>query len=153
MCQKEGAMSANTKIVVLKMKNLVITLLFAGLGIILIVLLIIMFKGKGNDSVSTSAYIPGVYTTTITLNNQELDVEVSVSKDEIRSIRFVNLSETVTTMFPLMESALESVSVQIVQNQSTKDLLYADDMKYTSELLVNAINEALAKAANPNAAD
>lgn len=146
-------MSANTKIVVLKMKNLVITLLFAGLGIILIVLLIIMFKGKGNDSVSTSAYIPGVYTTTITLNNQELDVEVSVSKDEIRSIRFVNLSETVTTMFPLMESALESVSVQIVQNQSTKDLLYADDMKYTSELLVNAINEALAKAANPNAAD
>lgn len=153
MCQKESAMSANTKIVVLKMKNLVITLLFAGLGIILIVLLIIMFKGKGNDSVSTSAYIPGVYTTTITLNNQELDVEVSVSKDEIRSIRFVNLSETVTTMFPLMESALESVSVQIVQNQSTKDLLYADDMKYTSELLVNAINEALAKAANPNAAD
>lgn len=145
-------MSANTKIVVLKMKNLVITLLFAGLGIVLIVLLIFMFKGKNNESVSTSAYIPGVYTTTITLNNQELDVEVSVSKDKIRSIRFVNLSETVTTMFPLMESALESVSVQIVQNQSTKDLLYADDMKYTSELLVNAINAALAKAENPNAA-
>lgn len=144
-------MSANTKIVVLKMKNLVITLLFAGLGIVLIVLLIFMFRGKGSESVSTSAYIPGVYTTTITLNNQELDVEVSVSKDKIRSIRFVNLSETVTTMFPLMESALESVSVQIVQNQSTKDLLYADDMKYTSELLVNAINAALAKAENPNA--
>lgn len=152
LCQKESAMSANTKIVVLKMKNLVITLLFAGLGIVLIVLLIFMFRGKSNESVSTSAYIPGVYTTTITLNNQDLDVEVSVSKDEIRSIRFVNLSETVTTMFPLMESALESVSVQIVQNQSTKDLLYADDMKYTSELLVNAINAALAKAENPNAA-
>lgn len=144
-------MSANTKIVVLKRKNLVITLLFAGLGIVLILLLIFMFRGKSAESVNTSAYIPGVYTTTITLNNQELDVEVSVSKDEIRSIRFVNLSETVTTMFPLMESALESVSVQIVQNQSTKDLLYADDMKYTSELLVNAINAALAKAENPNA--
>jgi uncharacterized protein with FMN-binding domain len=145
-------MSANTKIVVLKMKNIIITLLFASLSIILILLLIFMFKGKNTESVSTSAYIPGVYSSTITLNNQELDVEVLVSADEIRSIRFVNLSETVTTMFPLMESALESVSVQIIQNQSTTDLLYADDMKYTSQLLVGAIEEALAKAENPNAA-
>lgn len=145
-------MSANTKIVVLKMKNLVITLLFAALSIILILLLIFMFKGKNAESVNTSAYIPGVYSSTITLNNQALDVEVLVSADQIRSIRFVNLSETVTTMFPLMESALESVSVQIIQNQSTTDLLYADDMKYTSQLLVSAIEEALSKAENPNAA-
>jgi uncharacterized protein with FMN-binding domain len=145
-------MSANTKIVVLKKKNLVISLLFAGLSIILILLLILMFRGGTDEGVNTSAYIPGVYTTTLTLNNQTLDVEVGVSRDEIQSIRFVNLSETVTTMFPLMESALESVSVQIIQNQSTTDLLYADDMKYTSQLLVGAIDEALAKAANPNAA-
>ena len=146
-------MSANTKIVVLKMKNLVITALFVGLFLILILLLVLMFKNGGEDSkaVNTSAYIAGVYTAEISLNNQDLEVEVVVNSNEIRSIQFVNLSESVTTMFPLMESALESVSVQIIANQSTDDLVYADDMKYTSELLVNAINEALEKAVNPNA--
>ncbi len=146
-------MSANTKIVVLKMKNLVITALFVGLFLILVLLLVLMFKNGGDDSVtaSTSPYIAGVYTANISLNNQDLEIEVVVNSNEIRSIQFVNLSESVTTMFPLMESALESVSVQIIANQSTDDLVYADDMKYTSELLVNAINEALAKAENPNA--
>lgn len=148
-------MSANTKIVVLKMKNIVITALFAGLFVILIILLVLMFKGSSSksDAVNTSAYTPGVYTANISLNNQDLEVEVSVNSSEIRSIRFVNLSESVTTMFPLMESALESVSVQIIANQSTDDLVYADDMKYTSELLVNAINEALELAKNPSATE
>lgn len=145
-------MSANTKIVVLKMKNLIYTAIFVGLGIVLIVLLIFMFTDRKTDSVNTSTYIPGIYTTSITLNNQVIDVELTVDKEHINSIRFVNLSETVTTMFPLMETAMESLSVQIVRNQSTENLLFSDDMKYTSQLLVEAINAALSKAANPNAA-
>ena len=57
-------MSAKTKIVVLHMKELIYTLIFAGLGILLIFLLLFMFlPGKEDgESVETMRYVAGVYT-------------------------------------------------------------------------------------------
>ena len=59
-------MSAKTKIVVVKAKELIYTALFVCLGIILILLLIFMFAPE-EKSTKTSAgvYTPGVYTSTI----------------------------------------------------------------------------------------
>ena len=57
-----------------------------------------------------------------------------------------NLSEATTAMYPLMEPALESLANQIYATQSTKDLTYAEENKYTSMLLLDAINSALEKA-------
>ena len=56
-------MSAKTKIVVLHMKELIYTLIFAGLGILLIFLLLFMFlPGKEDgESVETMRYVAGVY--------------------------------------------------------------------------------------------
>ena len=52
-------MSAKTKIVVLHMKELIYTLIFAGLGILLIFLLLFMFlPGKEDgESVETMRYV------------------------------------------------------------------------------------------------
>ena len=54
-------MSAKTKIVVLHMKELIYTLIFAGLGILLIFLLLFMFlPGKEDgESVETMRYVAG----------------------------------------------------------------------------------------------
>ena len=55
-------MSAKTKVVVLHMKELIYTLIFAGLGILLIFLLLFMFlPGKEDgESVETMRYVAGV---------------------------------------------------------------------------------------------
>ena len=62
-------MSSKTKILVLKLKEIVYTLIFVALGIILIVLLFLIFTGKSkkNSAAPTASqtFSPGIYTSSI----------------------------------------------------------------------------------------
>jgi len=154
-------MSAKTKIVVLHMKELIYTGIFALLGILFIILMVMMFlpkdKDQGTDEpaapgtevteTAASAYIPGVYTTELVLGNQTIDVEVIVDKDSITSIRLVNLDDAITTMYPLLEPTLDSICEQIYETQSLEQITYTSDTKYTSLVLLEAIQNSLDKAA------
>ena len=144
-------MGSRTKIIVLHMKEIIYTAIFAALGILLIVLLVIMFRpGKGTDTTGTEKqYTPGIYTSTLTLNNTNLEVEVSVDESRINSIRFSNLDETVTAMFPLIQPAIEDIAEQVYETQSLDDIALSDDAPYTSQMILNAIKDAVAKAAVP----
>ncbi len=153
-------MNSKTKIVVLHLKKLIYTGIFVALGILFLILLLIMFlSGKhakdtpdeGNDTVSQpdaveTSYIPGIYTTSLTLGNHTLDVEVVVNTTSIDSVRLINLDEAITTMYPLIEPAFESLSEQVVLNQSTENISYADENKYTTLVLLEAVNHSLDKA-------
>ena len=140
-------MSAKTKIVVLHMKELIYTAIFIVLGIILVLLLSFMFcSKKDNEDNNQSKYIPGVYNTVLTINNQSVDVEVVVDKDNINSIKLKNLDESVTTMYPLIESTLLSITQQIYANQSLDNIEYTDSNQYTAAILIEAINTTLSKA-------
>ncbi len=159
-------MSAKTKIVVLHMKELIYTGIFAALGILFIALLIIMFLPdkeqtgnpdttpsvssgdvSGNIAVSSdSLYIPGIYTTELVLGGQTIDVEVIVDKDTISSIRLIDLNESVTTMYPLLEPTLESICSQIYETQSLEDIEYGAESKYTALVLIEAVRTSLDKA-------
>ena len=141
------------------MKEVVYTAVFLALAIILLVVFLIMFgSGKNDSAKKTSAetsisaenarYIPGIYTSTISLGDQTFDVQVNVEQDRITSISLNNLSETTAAMYPLMEPALDSIASQIYVNQTTEGLIYGEDDRYTSELLVSAINQALEQAKN-----
>ena len=142
-------MSSRTKIVVLHMKEIIYTAIFAALGILLIVLLFIMFRpgGAQNGAGETKQYNPGVYTSTLTLNNANLGVEVAVDESRINSIRFSNLDEAVTTMFPLIQPAIEDIADQIYETQSLDDIALSEDTPYTSQIILDAIREAVGKAA------
>lgn len=140
-------MSAKPKIVVLKMKELIYGAIFVGLGLLLVILLMVMFmKPKSNQNTPTGKFTSGVYTSSIILSGQAIDVEVTVDRDHINSIRFVNLSEDIATMFPLMETTLDSLTEQILSQQSLENLRYSEDAKYTTIVLVRAIQDALDKA-------
>lgn len=141
-------MSAKTKIVVLHMKELIYTLIFVGLGILLVVLLLFMFlpRGEKEETVPTMNYVAGVYTSSVMLDGRTVDVQVIVDESRIQSVSMVNLDEAVATMYPLMEPALEDIAEQVVKNQSTEGITYQAENQYTSVVLLNAIENALAKA-------
>lgn len=141
-------MSAKTRIVVLHMKELIYTIIFAGLGILLIILLICMFlpDKEKKESVETMQYTPGVYTSSIVFGEQSFDVQVTVDESEIQSVSLLNLDETITTMYPLVETTMESLSEQICESQSVEDLSYTADNQYTATVLLNAVEDALEKA-------
>lgn len=154
-------MSSKTKIIVLHMKEVVYTAVFLALALILLVVFLIMFSGKKDSakkpaasstgSAESARYIPGIYTSTISLGDQTFDIQVDVEQDRITAISMNNLSETTAAMYPLMEPALDSIASQIYVNQTTEGLIYGEDNRYTSELLVMAIDQALDQARNPSA--
>ena len=142
-------MSAKTKIVVVHMKELIYSAVFLFLGILLIVLLVCMFcTGGDGDAKETMAYSPGVYTAPITFQNSCMDMEVIVDEEGIRAINLRNLDDSVATMYPLMEPALEDITEQVIANQSTDNITYSAEKQYTSMVLLHAIDEALAQSKN-----
>ena len=147
-------MSAKTKIVVLHMKEVIYTGIFAALGILLIVLLAMIFLPGKDDRAdqntapasTTSLYIPGIYTTELILGGQNVDIEVIVENDSITSIRLVNLSEAVTTIYPLLQPTFDAVCSQVYEKQSLENISYSAESKYTSLVLLQAIGKSLEKA-------
>lgn len=151
-------MSSKTKIVVLHVKELIYTGIFAALGILFIVLLIIMFlpddEKKEASAVVTqttsNTYIPGVYTTSLILNDNIVEIEVTVDEHNINSVRLVNLDEAVTTMYPLIQPSFEDLANQIITLQSLDGVTYPEESKYTSMILLDAITSSLEKAQDTN---
>lgn len=178
-------MSANTKIVVLRRKELLYTGIFAALGVLFIILLLmLLLPGKDTDAsygtpdspddtaaempdnvadVSTGAvadtgntYIPGIYTTELILGSETVNVEVIVSDHAITSVSLADPSETLTTMYPLLESTMESLNDQLCEMQDPSQVTYSAETRYTSLVLLEAVMASLEKAkpkATPEATD
>jgi len=138
-------MSSRTKIVVLHMKEIIYTAIFAALALLVIVLLMFGTGKKDSAVKNEKQYTPGTYTSTLTLNNTNLEVEVSVDAYKINSIRFSNLDETVTTMFPLIQPAIEEIAEQIYETQSPDSITLSEDTPYTSQLIFEAVEKAAVK--------
>ena len=141
-------MSSKTKIVVLRMKEIIYTAIFLGLGILLILLLFIMFRPKKDAPAASDQvhYIPGVYTSSLKLGSQQINLEVAVDSDRINAITMVPLTDSVETMYPLMQPSLDSLASQICSQQSLENLTYPEETRYTSQVLIQAIEQALKKA-------
>ena len=130
-------MQSKPKILVLKMRELVYTGIFLFLAVVLIVLLVLMFRTEKapekRTSISTERYTV-------------VDVTVTVDPDRIKAIDLNNLSETTSTMYPLIRPAVEELEAQILEKQSTKDITWEATGKYTAGILLNAIEKALDQA-------
>lgn len=146
-------MSSSPKIVVLKTREILYTLILLFLVILLIVCLFLMFAPKKADSgqsqsvTSAATYIPGIYTAPVTLGKDTMNMEVTVDASEIRAIRLVNLSEAITASYPLVSPSLEKIAAQILETQSLDGISCPAENRYTAQLLLSAISEALATAA------
>lgn len=142
-------MSSRTKIIVLHMKEIIYTGIFLLFLSILGILLFVMFGPGRVKTVSTTpdaVYTPGIYRSSIALNGNSFDVEVTVDADRIQSIHLSNLSESTAAMFPLVEPAIEELASQIYSGCELDKLEYASDQKYTSLMLIHAIQDAVKKA-------
>lgn len=164
-------MSSKTKIVVLKSKELIYTGIFIVLGILLIFLLFYMFSPNTESKPSTSNptatensngitqestdeiisetfsnYIPGVYTSELNLGGSALQLSVTVDENRVTGVTLDNLDETLTAMYPLIQPSLDEINNQIGMVSSVDDITYSSDNKYTTIIILEAIDNALSDA-------
>lgn len=158
-------MSSKTKIVVLHLKELIYTGIFVILGILFVILLFIMFRSEKEapeetpnapetQSVSpegeqTPIYQPGAYRSALYLDNEAVEINLTVDETRIVSLTLLPLSDKISTLYPLLEPSFNSISEQICENQSLENITYADEATYTSELLLEVIGDTLAKIQVP----
>lgn len=143
---------SNTKIVVIKRRQL----LYSGVIVLLIIIALLVFilfprSDKSADATpqynnEEARYTAGVYTSVISLNDSLLNLEVIVDKNHINSIYISNLDNAITTMYPLVEPALEKLASQLYLDVEFDAIKFSDDSKFTQTLLLNAIKDTLAKA-------
>ncbi len=135
-----------TKIIVVQLREILKTLLFAGVGLLLIFLLIYFFVPKDKTSAkSASLYIPGTYSVAILVQNGPVNVDVTVTEQEIVAVELRDLTETQATFYPLLKPAMEQVSHDIIKTQGT-DIAISTEYSVTGETLLEAVRSALAQA-------
>lgn len=157
-------MSGSTRIVVIPLKKLIV--MVCVIAALIILAAIFIFGGSSSDAakstgvnISTSTdtvkkntscptYPPGVYTSSILLNGTPIDIQVTVDSDNINNIEMVNLSESVQTMYPMLNSSFDEIKTAVINNGSTDNITYNAGSKYTATMLLSAIDSALAKARN-----
>lgn len=152
-------MPSSPKIIVLKSREIVYTLILIFLAILLILCMVLMFTGPGNPSASpaqkesstvsitednrSARYTPGIYTSAISLGGNSVNVEITVDKNNINNIQLTNLSTAVTASFPLIAPAFDHLTEQILEKQSMEQITCSQENRYTSQLLFSAIEKAL----------
>lgn len=142
----------NTKVVVFKARELIYTGIFLLLGVLLVLLLIFMFLPKekkssnSSDTEETAQYIPGVYTSSIQLGENTLDVSVTVDSQKVKSVSIEQLDESVKTMYPLIEPSIASINEQLASVSSIDELTFEDESQYTNTILKQAIKNAVKKS-------
>ena len=98
-----------------------------------------------SSSAAANQYIPGVYTSSLMLNNSTLEIQVCVDSNHINSVSINNMDEAITTMYPLMSNSINDISNQIVNSQSLENITYTEDCRYTYIILLDAIATTLEK--------
>lgn len=139
-----------TRIVILRMREVIYTAIFVGLGILLLIILFFMFwPGKGHGSQETALegqekqYQAGVYTKELSMGDATVNLQVTLDEDHIKSVRIVPLDESVTTMYPLIEPAVETISEQLQAGKEVAEIGLSDESQYTEQVILNAVQEII----------
>ena len=82
----------------------------------------------------------------LTLNDTLLNLEVVVDKNHINSLSIVNIDESVSAMYPLLEPTIEDLEKQLSNNVPINEVTTSSESKYTQTLLLDAIETILDKA-------
>lgn len=128
-----------SKIFVVKLKDIIRTAVFAVLGIgIIAAVICFVLGGKGE-------YKEGTYSSGIILNGSPVEVEVRVSRNEIEEITLGNMGETQAVFYPTFNSCFEELSAAVIENQST-DIEVNKDYEVSESILLQAVDNALEKA-------
>ena len=129
-------MQSDTRIFVFRLRQL-LTFLLVLIILIAAAVFILFVIGSSKKDVQTSpasAYTAGVYTSSITLNNQSVDIQVVVD------------NESVAAMYPLLTTSMDAISAQLAAGVSIDDIRYESSSRYTSQVLLSAIAQAIDKA-------
>ncbi len=133
---------SKTKFMVIKLKELVKTAVFAIIGAAIIIALIIMLVPKNADA----KYKSGTYTTNVSLGDETAAVSLTFSENEITDVNFIPTSNTLEVFYPLAQTTADEICAQILSEQTTQGIDLASEYSVTGELIIGAADACIERA-------
>jgi len=144
-----------TRIIVWKMKDLIKIGIIAVIGLAAVILLVIALTPSGGGNAPSggarAVFVPGTYTAQIILQNEPVNINVTVNDREITAIEMTDMRPNQELMYPLFRPTIESLSTEIIRRQTT-NVSVDSGAVITSTILLSAINNALEQAMELSAA-
>jgi len=138
-----------TRFLVLQMKDLIKIGAIVLVGIVLVIFALVFLLGRGgsttHDTGPEGIFNPGVYSSTIILNNKPLEVRVTVNEHEITEIYMTDMAEIQRIFFPLFEPRMTDLAAEVLHHQ-TAYIHPATDYPVTTDILQRAVKAALQQA-------
>ena len=139
---------SQTKIVVIPFKKLLIGAVIAAIIIAFIIFAVIRLGSNSSDNSRNTTKPKSSTVNASASSNIEtpLDIQVTVDSSNINSIELVNLSESITTMYPKLTTSFDEVAAKVME-AGTTNITYDSANRYTYSVFIEAISAALKKAA------
>lgn len=135
----------HTKFVVVKMRELLKTAVFAVLGVIILVGLITFFL-RMDAGDETGQYQDGTYEAAVQLGTEQAVVSVEINDGKIAQVTMQEMAESVAVMYPMVESTMDEIAAQVIQNQSAQQVDVSSQQTYSAQVLLDAVAQCLAQA-------
>lgn len=132
---------SSSRFVVIKLKDIIKTLILIAAAVILVIALIIFI---GKTGTRQSLYNPGTYTSTISFGDEEVTVSVELSKNKIKSVSVSEPTETIAVFYPLFGSSAKDISEKIVENQSA-DIPLSSSNPITENIILDAAKNCISQ--------
>lgn len=145
--RKDSTMGSKTKIVVIRCKELIAGIILSVIALAILALIVISLMNRNTHDTTppSGRYTAGVYSSSVILNGNPVDIRVTVDEDNINNIEMVNISDSVTTMYPLIQNSFEEIKSSVIANGGVEGVTYSSENKYTSVMILKAIENALDK--------
>lgn len=133
---------SRTRFMVIRLKELIKTAVFAVIGAAIIIAVIVMIVPKDDDG----EYKSGTYTSAVSIGSQSAAVTLTFSENEITDMDFVPDSESFSALYPLALTAADEIRAQIIENQSTDNIELSFDGSAAGEIIIDGANSCIARA-------
>lgn len=145
------------KFVVIRLKELIKTTVFAILGVIIIIGFIWFFLNLGDEKASNvwnesniissrvQKYKDGAYYTKVDLGDENAMIKVEVLGGEIHDIKLDTFSDSAMVFYPLLEPAVEEVAKEVIKSQSF-NVSISNQNAYSAQAVLQGVVIALEQA-------
>ena len=72
-----------------------------------------------------------------------MNIQLSLDEDSVKSVELVNLEESVSTMYPLMQPTVEKMSKELAAGKTMDEIVVSEESQYTEKIIANAVSEIL----------
>lgn len=134
---------SRTRFMVVKLRELIKTAVFAVLGVIILIGLIYFFLHLGDGD--SGAYRDGTYYGQMAVGTETAHVAVTVADGKIADVALKEESDIVAAFYPLLKSAAKEVGREVVATQSLTIEVSPQNAR-SAQLVLDAVAQSLEQA-------